>query len=436
MKISSGSRLRLKIGATAAALALLVTGCGASAGSDGDKEVTLTFAWWGNEYLNAQTQKVIDAFEAEHPNIKIKAAPGEWGGYWDKLATTTAANDAPDVIQMDQKYIAEYGGRGALLDLAKQDGIDLSKMDKEQLASGQYDDAQYGLSTGKNAYVVMANTKVFEAANVPLPDDATWTWDDFNEIAAKLTESGGGSTYGAAYGSNEADLIIWLRQHGENLYSQDGKLDFNTGTAASFWERLKKQRDSKASPPASVATEDAGAGLEESLFGTNRIGMAWWWTNQLGSLETTTGSSIRMLRAPSMDGQAAGNGMYYKPTMFWSASSRSKNPEAAATFINYLANSPAAGAILMTDRGIPANSEVLADITPKLKAADTTVVGFLQAIKPDMAEAPPVPPVGSGSVQNVIKRYTDEVLYDRKSPSAAAEEFKKEVEGMLASARK
>ncbi|KIS28511.1 ABC transporter substrate-binding protein [Arthrobacter sp. SPG23] len=436
MKISSGNRFRLKIGATAAALALLVTGCGASAGSGADKEVTLRFAWWGNEYLNAQTQKVIDAFEADHPNIKIKAAPGEWSGYWDKLATTTAANDAPDVIQMDQKYIAEYGGRGALLDLAKQDGIDLSKMDQEQLASGRYNDAQYGLSTGKNAYVVMANTKVFEAANVPLPDDATWTWDDFNEIATKLTEAGGGKNYGAAYGSNEADLIIWLRQHGENLYSQDGKLDFNTGTAASFWERLKKQRDSQASPPATVATEDAGAGLEESLFGTNRIGMAWWWTNQLGSLQTITGSGIKMLRAPSTDGKATDNGMYYKPSMFWSASSRSKNPEAAATFINYLANSPEAGEILMTDRGVPANSEVLTSITSKLKPADSTVVNFLQDIKPDMAEAPPVPPVGSGSVQNVIKRYTDEVLYDRKTPSAAAEEFKKEVEDMLASARK
>ncbi|MCO4239057.1 hypothetical protein NG697_17260 [Pseudarthrobacter sp. MDT3-26] len=47
-----------------------------------------------------------------------------------------------------------------------------------------------------------------------------------------------------------------------------------------------------------MATEDSGAGLEESLFGTNRVGMAWWWTNQLGSLETTTGSSIKMLRAP------------------------------------------------------------------------------------------------------------------------------------------
>jgi multiple sugar transport system substrate-binding protein len=436
MKIQAISRRRFQFGAVAVAVSLLATGCGASAGSSENSEVTLRFAWWGNEYLNAQTEKVIDAFEAEHPNIKIEAEPGEWASYWDKLATTTAANDAPDVIQMDQKYIAEYGGRGALLDLSKQSGIDTSKLDQESLASGQYDDAQYGLSTGKNAYVIMANTKVFEAANVPVPDDTTWTWDDFVDTAAKLSEAGDGKSYGAAYGSNEADLIIWLRQHGENLYSQDGKLDFGTATAAAFWERLKEQRDSKASPPASVATEDSGAGLEESLFGTNRVGMAWWWTNQLGSLETTTGSSIKMLRAPSTDGKSADNGMYYKPTMFWSASSRSKHPEAAATFINYLANSPAAGAILMTDRGVPSNAEIVEGITPALKPADTTVVAFLKDIAPDIADAPPVPPVGAGSVQNVIKRFTDEVLYDRMTPQAAAEAFKKEVEGMLAAARK
>jgi multiple sugar transport system substrate-binding protein len=436
MTIPTGRRRKFQLGAVAVALSLLTTGCGASGGSSNNEEVTLRFAWWGNEYLNAQTEKVIDAFEAEHPNIRIESEPGEWVSYWDKLATKTAANDAPDVIQMDQKYIAEYGGRGALLDLSKQKGIDTSKLDKEALASGQYGDAQYGLSTGQNAYVVMANTKVFEAANVPLPDDTKWTWDDFMATAAKISATGDGRNYGAAYGTNEADLIIWLRQHGENLYSWDGKLDFETSTAASFWERLKEQRDSKASPPATVATEDAGAGLEESLFGTNRVGMAWWWTNQLGSLESTTGSSIKMLRAPSTDGSAAGNGMYYKPTMFWSASSRSKHPEAAATFINYLANSPEAGAILMTDRGVPTNAEIVEGITPALKPADTTVVGFLKDIAPEVKDAPPVPPVGAGSVQNVIRRYTDEVLYDRLTPQAAADAFKKEVEGMLASARK
>ena len=64
------------------------------------------------------------------------------------------------------------------------------------------------------------------------------------------------------------------------------------------------------------------------------------------------------------------------------------------------------------------------------------MVAFLKDIAPDIKDAPPVPPVGAGSVQNVIKRFTDEVLYDRLPAQAAAEAFKKEVEGMLSTARK
>jgi multiple sugar transport system substrate-binding protein len=41
------------------------------------------------------------------------------------------------VIQTDRAYIAEYGGRGALLDLSKQGNIDTSKIDLDALKSGQ-----------------------------------------------------------------------------------------------------------------------------------------------------------------------------------------------------------------------------------------------------------------------------------------------------------
>ena len=82
------------------------------------------------------TQAAIAAFEAENPNIKIKPEYGDWSGYWDKLATQVAANDAPDIIQMDEKYITEYSSRGALLDLSKYD-IDTSKLDEAALKAGR-----------------------------------------------------------------------------------------------------------------------------------------------------------------------------------------------------------------------------------------------------------------------------------------------------------
>ncbi|GAA3293145.1 ABC transporter substrate-binding protein [Arthrobacter citreus] len=426
------SNTRTKLLSLAAVAGLLLTSCGSDeSAADPDAPVELTFTWWGNEFLNKQTQAAIDSFEDSHPNITIKPQPGEWSSYWDKLATVTAGGDTPDIIQMDQKYIAEYGGRGALLDLAAQDGIDTSNIGEDDLASGQYEGSQYGLSTGFNAYVIMANTALFDAAGVPLPDDKTWTWEDYRQTAAALTAAGNGDSYGASYGSNEGNFIIWLRQHGEQLYTDDGELGFETATAAGYWEQLKSQLDEQASPPVTIFTEDNSASMESSMFGTNKMAMSWWWTNQLGSLEATTGTDIKMLRPPSSEGSVSSNGMYFKPTMFWSASSRTEHPEETAEFINFLINDKAAGEALLTDRGVPTNSEVKESITDALSPANVEVLDFLAEIEPDVDSAPPVPPVGASDVQNVIVRYTSEVLAGSMSPQDAAEAFKKEVEGMI-----
>lgn len=418
-----------------AAVGLFATACGNKQGTSADGKVTLGFAWWGNEFLNAQTNEVSAAFVKAHPAVTVDPRPGDWGSYWDKLATVTAGKDSPDIIQMDQKYIAEYGGRGALMDLATLE-VDTSKLDKEALATGQYAGKQYGFSTGQNALVVMANTAVFKEAGVELPDDLTWTWDDYTKLAASITAAGEGKLYGASYGNNESSLIIWLCQHGEQLYTTDGKLGFKPETAATFWEQLKLQRDEKSSPPASIHSEDASASLENSLFGTNCLAMGWSWTNQLASLESATGSEIKMLRSPSLSGSAAENGMYYKPTMYWSISSQSRNPEEAATFVDFLLNNVDAGKILMTDRGIPTNSEVLAAITPELKPSDAKVVKFLADIKADINQAPSIPPVGASGVQDAIIRCTTDVLFGKVSPEQAATAFTTEVQGMLDAARK
>lgn len=418
-----------------AAVGLLATACGKSGGTAADGTAAISFAWWGNDFLNAQTNDVIAAYKTANPDVTIDPRPGEWASYWDKLATVTAGKDSPDIIQMDQKYIAEYGGRGALADLSTM-GVDTSKIDPEALRTGQYDGKQYGLSTGQNALAVMANTAVFAAAGAELPDDLTWTWDDYTKLAAKITAAGGGKIYGASYGNNESSLIIWLGQHGEQLYSDDGQLGFKVETAAAFWEQLKLQREQQASPPASIYSEDSSASLESSLFGTNCLGMGWSWTNQLASLESATGSEIKMLRAPSLTGSAKENGMYFKPTMYWSVSSQSNNPEQAGALVDFLINNVDAGKILMTDRGIPTNSEILSAITPALSKADTAVVKFLADIKADVTLAPAIPPVGASGIQEAIIRNTADVLFDKSTPEQAAQAFADEAKSMLDSARK
>ena len=49
----------------------------AGKGGSSDENITLRFAWWGGDERNEATLKVIEQFEAAHPNITIEA---EYGG--------------------------------------------------------------------------------------------------------------------------------------------------------------------------------------------------------------------------------------------------------------------------------------------------------------------------------------------------------------------
>ncbi|MGO4188900.1 ABC transporter substrate-binding protein [Pseudarthrobacter sp. TAF60_1] len=416
--------------AAAVVMALGACGGGATAKSDGGP-VELRFSWWGSDKRAQVTQAAIAAFEAENPNIKIKPEYGDWSGYWDKLATQVAANDAPDIIQMDEKYITEYSTRGALLDLSKYK-IDTSKLDEAALNAGKGAKGLTGIAAGINAATILANPAVFKAAGVALPDDKTWTWDDFGRIAAEVTAKSPKGTYGAAaYGTDEASLGVWLRQNGKTLYTSDGKLGFEPGDIAEWWANLKNLSEKKAVPTASEVVEAEAAPLDQSGLATGKNGLAFWWSNQLPALEKASGSELQILRFPSTTGKAADAKLWYKASQFWSASSRTKHPEETAKFINFLANSEKAGGALLADRGVYPNSDVRAAIESKLTPADIKVVKFIDQIKDELGEAPAPPPKGAGAIQEIVKRYTSEVLFNRLSTDDAGKKAVAEMKSAI-----
>jgi multiple sugar transport system substrate-binding protein len=117
--------------------------------------------------------------------------------------------------------------------------------------------------------------------------------------------------------------------------------------------------------------------------------------------------------------------------MFWSISSRSKHPKEAAQFVSYLANSTAAGNLLLAERGVPPNTEIRAAVAAKLQPADAASQTFIQQISAELGEPSPPPPVGGGQVEKIIQRYTTEVMFGRQQPDQAAKGFIDEVNGEL-----
>lgn len=417
-----------KTAALLAVLALALTGCGGGSPAASDGPVTLRFSWWGSDVRHKMTQELIDAFEAENPNIKIEGEYGDWSGYWDKLATQVASQDAPDVIQMDAAYLGEYAGRGALLELKD---VDLSKFEQAVADAGKVEGEQYAVTAGINAQVVLANPALLAASGVSLPDDSTWTWDEYTKTAAAISAASADGVYGTGAVTGDAATNLWLRQHGKTLFTGDGKLGFDENDLKGWYEYQAKMRDSKAVPPASVTTEDATASVDQQGLSTNRYALAWYWSNQLGALSNASGQALEIHRPPSTGGSAASAEQYYKSSQFWSASSRTKHPAEVQKFIDFLANNVEAGKIALADRGIPGNSEVRAAIADKLSPADAATATFINDIADELGDAVPVPPAGSSAVVEVIGRYALEVDFDRLSPAEAAKKAMEEAKSAL-----
>ncbi|MET0780685.1 MAG: extracellular solute-binding protein, partial [Microbacterium sp.] len=193
------------VAAMGAATMLALTACaGNAAPADeapelelSDEPVTLSFTWWGNDTRHAITEELIAAFEEEHPNITIEPQYTDWAGYWDKLSTSVAAGDIPDIIQMDEKQLSTYAANGVLMDLGGLSSV-LSTEDYPAavLGTGALDGTQYGVPVGINSYTIIANKDLLDQYGVDLPDDETWTWDDFVATAQEVAEASGGAVAG------------------------------------------------------------------------------------------------------------------------------------------------------------------------------------------------------------------------------------------------
>jgi len=154
-------------------------------------------------------------------------------------------------------------------------------------------------------------------------------------------------------------------------------------------------------------------------------------SNQLEAISAAAGTELALLRYPTQTGNVADRKAWYKASMLWSASAKTKNPAAVVAFIDWLVNSTESGDIGLAERGMPANTEVQAAITSKLSSAQQTVQQFLTDIKPELTDPPIAPLPGGGKMQDVMLRFGTEVLFGRQSSADAAQGFMDEMKSNL-----
>lgn len=414
----------------AAALSTSVLGL---AGRAAAQEIRLRLLWWGSQPRAERTFAVTNLYMEKNPGVTIDGETVGWDDYWPRLATQVAGRNAPDIMQMDYRYIFEYARRGALAPLEDHtsDVLNVSDFDQAALDGGSVDGSLYGISLGANSSAMMVNAAAFEEAGIEIPDNSL-TFDEMKRIGEEITKAGKRqSFYGLSDGSGvEPFFENFVRQRGKALYTEDGQLAFDAEDTREWFELWAAMRESGACVPPDLQALDKNQ-IETGMVSLGHAAVSYAHSNQLVGYQTINKDPIVMHAYPRI-APGVGGGHYRKPSMFFSVSSQSENPQAAAAYISFFVNDFEAAEILDVERGVPESAAVREHLAPKLDDTGRAAVEFIGGLGDLAGPLPPPPPLGAGEIDRMLLRVSQEVAFGQHTPQSGAEAFVAEAQSILA----
>lgn len=397
-----------------------------SSGSGSTKKVELRMTWWGSQTRHDLTIKALELFQQKHPDIVIKPEYSGWDGYFDKLSTQVAGANAPDLIQMDYAFLTDYANRDALLDLdtyTQSGDLKIDKHDPSMIKAGTVNDKLYAITLGVNAPGVVYSSKVFQELNIADPD-TSWTWEDFAKIAKQIREAKGDAFVGSADNSGTFNIFeIMVRQSGRSLF-KDGQLGATKEDFTKWFTLWQDMRGSGSitSPEATAAMTNA---LETRPLALGTGAMDFIWSNQIIAFQKALKDSTDQLKIqvlPHSAGEAK-SGEYLKPGQFLSGYSKTDHPKEVAMVIDFLVNDPEATAILGSERGVPVNSEIRAQMATTLSDTDKMIFNFVDTVSKDKSDIDPPYPQGYSEVDKSFKTLSEQMAFAQGELGSNIDEF-------------
>ncbi|WP_364143023.1 ABC transporter substrate-binding protein [Paenibacillus sp. LPE1-1-1.1] len=358
---------------------LLMTGCmrGEEAPSTPDglpdhaiaKTVTLTF--WrnsGNKAENAAYDQLIAGFMEKHPSIRIQMMPFPYSDYDTKLRTSVAAGNPPDIMAIDAPNLASYAEAGALLPLTNHFQRDGHIEDIPQTTIDGYIYRQniYLAPMTESSIAMFYNKKMFEAAGIPLPSrnpDEAWTWEQVLSAAKKINDPGRG-IYGIdpAQGFQNAGAtayfkypIIW--QFGGEVMNAEGS------TAKGYLDSPETKQALRFYTELFTTSKVASFEYPVDAFPNRKLGITIDGTWSLAHLaenfpDFKLGVDYDVAPLPKGTRQAVANGSWGL-----GISTKSKYPEEAWMFVNWLTSYEGLKLYTSITRDIPARYSVAKEFT-------------------------------------------------------------------------
>ncbi|SDM43376.1 ABC transporter substrate-binding protein [Bacillus sp. OK048] len=398
-----------------------------AAAGNKNEDITLRIAWWGEQPRHDYTLEVIELFEKKYPYIHIEPEYANWDDYWKKLAPLAAANQLPDIVQMDLLYLAPYSD--ILEDLSpyiNQEMIKTEAIDKRILSGGKIGQHVFGFPLGLNAPAVIVDRELLLSNGINFPDKS-WTWDEFEKVAVQIHKD---KRIFGTNGMKSIDVFFsyYLRTKGENLFNKNGTgLGYEDDQLfIDYFEMQLRLLDQGAFPRPDV-TEQIQR-IEDELLINQQSSMSWAHSNQYIGFWQAANRPLELIPPP---GPGQEKGLTVKPSMLFSISQSSKSKEAAALFINFFINDVKANKLIKGERGVPLSSEVANKIEKVLTAEQKKVFDYINSIKDSTAIVEKADPLGSIEVVRILQDVSNQILFKKITPQEGAQLFRTEANNIL-----
>jgi multiple sugar transport system substrate-binding protein len=222
------------------------------------EDITLKFTYWGGPNEKTAIEGALKDFEELHQNIKVEAIQIPNSDYNPKLTAMAASNESPDVGYMTTDLGAAWSKEGKFVNLFEQlkKDSELSREDFLDYVWYNYTpDNAWGVSTAGECYGLFYNKDVLAKAGIedlPTTAETAMNWDEFVEIARKLTLDGDGHNgldpdfnpenivqYGLLFETWNDPICNFIISNGGSWTSEDGsELTIVSDEAAEAIQRL------------------------------------------------------------------------------------------------------------------------------------------------------------------------------------------------------
>lgn len=317
----------------------------------------VTLDWWLWDAADV-FGKFAEAYEEIHPNVTINIINNPWDGFWTKLPLALQKEEkGPTLFNVHNSY------QHLLLTYMEPYDIDLDDLEsdfftaKSHEIDGKIYYTDYGIMTGSIYY----NTDMWAAAGLTDKDIPT-TWDEFREVAKKLTIREDGKLVQAGFNYNGDYQVFMLGipyQYGTTTFQDDMKtVNFTSEGMIKTAQMLQDFYETDK-----VGDKDFGSDAAQS-FGQGQSAIVYKWGNYKGTLETNYPDiNYSTFEVPTVDGNPFAYDRYNgesTPGINKNASPEQK--EAAQDFIRfYLANTELQKELCMYYNLFPASNTLRED---------------------------------------------------------------------------